>query len=377
MTGPRLDLSALTLPPIPGAWLVGGAVRDLLLGRAVVDVDLVVEGDVAEVVARLGGEAILHERFGTATVRVGDRVFDLAAARAESYATPGTLPDVRPASLSEDLLRRDFTVNAIACSLDGELVAAPGALDDLDARVLRVLHEASFRDDPTRLLRMVRYATRLGFTVEPETARLADAAVRSGALATVSPARVGGELRLLLREPCALEALAWVGSWEGVWGVPLALDRAVALRALELLPSDGRGDLLLLGVAVRGAGAAVLPAWLDALEFEAGERDLVVAVASAEGIEGVERASALAARLRGLPVEAVAMAGALGDASAARRWLDELRHVRLSIDGTDLLAAGIPQGPEIGARLAAALDAKLDGNAPDRQTELAVALAEH
>jgi len=366
-------------------WVVGGAVRDLLLGGTPGDLDLVVEGDALPVARRLaaalGGEVTVHDRFGTATVTGGGHAYDLASARVETYAQPGALPDVRPGTLAEDLLRRDFTVNAIALALDGRSEAAPWAVEDLAARRLRVLHDASFRDDPTRLLRLVRYATRLRFAVEPGTEALAREAVAAGALATVTPARVGAELRLLLREPSAVAALEWAAPWLG-----LSFDPAVAERALALLPADGRRDLLLLAVACRGV--ADLATRLDAWEVPAGERDLVVVAARAEGggdvagaaapaddREGEERASAIAARFRGRPVEAVALAGALGSEVAARRWLDELRHVALAIDGTDLLAAGVPQGEAIGRGLAAALRAKLDGEAPDRDAEMAAALA--
>src|SRR5205823_5917854 len=135
----------------------------------------------------------------------------IAQARRERYSTPGALPDVEPASLDEDLVRRDFTVNAIALALGapkpGMITAAPRALEDLERELLRVLHERSFLDDPTRLLRLVRYQSRLGFTVEPGTAALAAAAASEGALSTVSGSRVGAELRLLAREPDPLKAL--------------------------------------------------------------------------------------------------------------------------------------------------------------------------
>jgi tRNA nucleotidyltransferase (CCA-adding enzyme) len=386
MGSPEIDLRSLPAaePLLPALecerdlWVVGGAVRDALLGGDPVDVDLVSEEDAIDVAHRiagwLGAELTVHERFGTASVSADGHVYDVAGARAETYARPGALPDVRPGTLAEDLLRRDFTVNAIAVALDGRVEAAPHAFEDLAARRLRVMHDASFLDDPTRLLRLVRYATRLGFSVEPGTAALAEAAVAGGALATVSPARIGSELRLLLREPSALEALAWIDGWP--LGVALSLDAALAGAALALLPEDGRRDLLLLGVAVRGVEVAELSAWLDALELSAAERSVVVACAQASGIErGEVAASALAQRFRGQPVEAVALAGALGAAEAARRWLMDLRHVRLEIDGSDLLAAGVPQGEAIGRGLAAALAARLDGDAPDRATQLAVALA--
>ncbi len=367
---------------LPDAWIVGGAVRDLLLGRDVaVDLDLVIEGDAVAAARRLcgalDGTLVVHDRFGTATVEAGGHVYDLATARAESYATPGALPDVRPGTLEEDLLRRDFTVNAVAVALDGRVAAVPHAFEDLDARVLRVLHERSFLDDPTRLLRLARYATRLGFGVEPATGVLADAAVAGGALATVTPARIGSELRLLLRERSAMAALAWVAGWP--LGVSLEVDRARAARALALLPPDGRGDLLLLGSACRSVEPAALASWLDSLGLPARERETVVAVARADGVEerlaGASRPSEVAAAARGVPVEAVALAGAMGAEGPARAWISDLRHVRLDIDGADLLAAGVPQGEVVGRALAAALNARLDGAAPDRAAQLAVALA--
>ena len=167
-----------------GVYLVGGAVRDLLRGGEPPDLDLVVEGDAAAIAERLGGRVVAHDRFGTSTVRLDGHTYDFARARTETYARPGALPDVAPASLAADLQRRDFTVNALAIALGGphpgELSAVRGALEDLDAERLRVLHERSFIDDPTRLLRMSRYLARLGFSVEPHTRALAEQATASG-----------------------------------------------------------------------------------------------------------------------------------------------------------------------------------------------------
>ena len=376
---PAVDL----LPGGGRVYVVGGAVRDLLLGGAPVDLDLVVEGDAEALARSLGGTLTGHDRFGTATVVLDGHTYDIARSRRETYAHPGALPDVEPAPLADDLERRDFTVNAIALRLaDGDLRAAPGALEDLEARRLRVLHDASFIDDPTRLFRLVRYASRLGFEIEPHTLALAGAAIDGGALATVSGPRVGAELRLLAREedPIAgFVALRELGLDRAVnpgFGLD---DEALARRALELLPSDARRDRLVLALAGRRVPAAELSRLLDAMAFEAEDRDVIVATAAraeevARALAAAQAPSEIAAAAADAPAELVAVAGALGPDSRARDWLKTLRHVSLSIDGRDLLAAGVPEGPAIGRGLRAALAAKLDGRALSREDELAEAL---
>lgn len=378
---------------LSGVHLVGGAVRDLMLGGRPIDLDIVVEGDAAAVgrtlVARLGGRLVrAHERFGTATLILpGGRRVDFARARAESYPAPGALPIVRPASLAEDLGRRDFTVNALAVALDathgGTLTATAGALDDLAARRLRVLHPASFRDDPTRLLRLARYAGRLDFAVDPDTARLARDAVAAGALGTVSAGRIGAELRLTLGEDRALEALARADELGllGALGPGLRIDRGLAERALALLPADGRRDLLLLATLLLDAPPASVGPWLTALETERADAAVVRAAATAAAplaralASSAGRPSAVRAAVAGAPLEAVALAGALGSAEVARWWLNEGRAVALEIGGEDLVAAGVAPGPAIGRGLRAALDRKLDGElAAGRDAELAAAL---
>ena len=374
------------LPEAPPVHLVGGAVRDLLMGGAPIDLDLVVEGDARAVASALGGELKAFDRFGTATVVLDGFSYDIARARRETYAHPGALPDVEPAPLAEDLLRRDFTVNAIALALAGDdagaLTAAPAALEDLDARRLRVLHDRSFIDDPTRLLRLARYASRLGFEVEPHTRKLVDEAVAGGALTTVSGPRIGNELRLLAREDdrvTALRGLAGLGLDRAIhpgFGIE---DEDLAWAALALLPDDGRRDRLALAVAARGVGAEELAELLESLAFEAEDRDAILIAATraddvARALEAATAPSEIAVAVAGAPTELVALAGALGPASAAREWLETLRHVRLAIDGGDLLAAGVPEGPAIGRGLRAALAAKLDGQASGRDEELAAAL---
>jgi tRNA nucleotidyltransferase (CCA-adding enzyme) len=370
----------------PGLFLVGGAVRDLLLGGRPFDLDLVVEGDPRRIVERLGGEVLSHDRFGTSTVTVAGFAYDIARARRETYPHPGALPEVEPASLEEDLRRRDFTVNAIALALGGErpgeLRSFPGALDDLDERRLRVLHPRSFLDDPTRLFRLARYRGRLGFAVEERTRQLAAEALAHGALATLSGPRIGHELRLAAdeRDPvAALLALGELGLDHGVHPRFGLADPDLARRGLALLPAEASPGRLVLAAAARGIAAAELRRLLDRLAFPAAERDVVLAAATraealARALAGAERPSAIARAVCGAPLEAVALAGALGAERAAADWLGRLRGVRLEIDGRDLRAAGVPEGPALGAGLRAALEAKLDGLAPSREAELAAAL---
>lgn len=390
----------------PATYLVGGAVRDMLLGRPPRELDVVVEGDAASLATALGATPVEHRRFGTALVELSDGArIDVAGARRERYAAPGALPEVEPAPLAKDLLRRDFTVNAIALALAGarrgELEAAPKALEDLRGGLLRVLHDRSFLEDPTRLLRLARYRARLGFEIEPDTAALAAAAVTRGALGTVSGARLGAELRLALAEGDAVAALAALDDL----GVLRALhprlrcDASVLRRGLELLAAvrrdtdavaagrdaargcTDRPDLLLvagvaLPLALRAADdpGAEIATLLDRLEFPAADRDRATAAAVAvpglvSELPATAPPSALRELLRAVPPEGVALAGALEEEAApvARRWLGELREVRLRIGGEDLLAAGIPQGPEIGRRLEETLRRRLDGELPDER----------
>ena len=391
------------------AELVGGATRDLLLERNPRELDVLVESGAEQLARELavalgGGEPAsagvqlgAHERFGTALVSWPAGRIDIATRRAESYPAPGALPEVRAGSAEEDLRRRDFTVNAIAVGLAGAAAgrvrAAPGALDDLCAGRLRVLHERSFIDDPTRLLRLARYRARLGFEAEQRTAQLASEALRAGALGSVSPARLGAELRLALGEDDpvgALSSLAQLGVL-GALEPPVRFVADVAERGLAALPNDGRRDLLVLAsllVSVEAGSAHerqdAMSGFLDALEFTASDRDRAVRAALAapdlqRRLAQELTPSALRAAVHGVPLEGIALAGALvqpgPSAAAAQRWLGELRHVKLQINGDDLLAAGIARGPEVGRRLDAVLNMRLDGSVDDTaQAQLQAAL---
>src|SRR3954454_8391885 len=210
------------------AYLVGGVVRDLLLGRGGADLDVAIEGN-AEALSDLPGFSLERDGlFLTGRLDEGDVKIDVAQTRAESYPRPGALREVRPASITEDLARRDFTVNAMAFPLsrDRDLLDPHGGVDDLRIGLLRILHEKSFIDDPTRALRAARYSARFGFELEPETARL----LRDTDLSTVSEDRVDNELRRIAAEENPAAVLRLIADW----GVMPSLDPQAPDRVAEV-----------------------------------------------------------------------------------------------------------------------------------------------
>jgi tRNA nucleotidyltransferase (CCA-adding enzyme) len=333
-------------------YLVGGAVRDLLLGRGRVDVDLVVEGDAEALARKLSIDVVSHERFGTVKLTLDGHELDIAGARSESYAQPGALPSVEVgADLDADLGRRDFTINAMAIPLRGEprLIDLFGGQVDLAAKQLRVLHERSFADDPTRAIRAARYAARFGFALERRTAEL----LRATDLRTVSADRRHAELLRLAAERSAADGFSLLADW----------------GLLEL----------------RAGGAELAAAVSDLLEQKpwqrVAERDRAV-LAAALGPPGVEQELARSRPER--PSEAVETSRYASDVelvlarALGAEWLDrclaEWRDVTLEIDGEDLIGAGLGPGPALGHGLEVALRRKLDGEIAGRDEELAAAL---
>ena len=376
------------LPPLH---LVGGAVRDLLRGERSVDLDVVVEDDAVttarKVAARLGGRAVVHERFGTATVRAGNLQVDMATARRERYERPGALPEVEPAGLAEDLQRRDFTVNAMAIGLTGSDLGSlhdpHRGFDDLESGLIRVLHDRSFIDDPTRLLRAARYSARLGFDIEAETERLAREAAASDALDTVSGGRVRDELMDLLGEPDAPAAVERVRDLGIARGLHPSLQADPELVAGAALGSADTGASRALAglAALCSAAPAELEEFVHRLALPATDRVAVLRAARrgpelAEALNAELRPSQLHALLSPEPPEALALALALGASAApVLRYVSELRGARLEIGGDDLLAAGVPRSPAIGRALDETLRRKLDGDLSGRDEELRTALA--
>ncbi|MFN8162110.1 MAG: hypothetical protein U0R52_13800 [Solirubrobacterales bacterium] len=345
---PRL-LEAAAGSPV---YLVGGAVRDLLLGLDPAEIDLVTEEDPRPLAARLGGSVVEHPRFGTASLELDGVPVDVARARSETYSDPGALPAVVPATLREDLGRRDFTVNAMAVPLgpDPALIDPHGGREDLERGLLRVLHGRSFTDDPTRALRAARYAARFGFELEPATAGL----IAATDLSTVSGERRRAELLRICAEPSAPRALRLLESW-GL--VELREGGAeLAGRVREVLSAAPWSEIAPLAETV--LAAALGPP---------GREGELAASAPSRPSQGYELA-------RGREGTELAIARAMG-----ATWLDdyvsEWSRVELVIGGDDLIAAGVPRGPAVGRGLGGALRRKLDGEVSGREEELEAALA--
>lgn len=206
-----LEAACIAAAPAP-IYAVGGYVRDLLLGQGNVDIDLVVEGDAIAVARRLARalKAVMapHPRFGTAHLRLpGGRRLDLATARSERYSHSAALPEVQPAPLLADLLRRDFSINAMAAQIDryrfGPLIDPLEGLRDLERGRIRILHGQSFIDDPTRLFRTARFEGRYRFIIARSTLQLMKAAVKGGAIGHLTGPRIFRELHLIAQEPSA------------------------------------------------------------------------------------------------------------------------------------------------------------------------------
>jgi tRNA nucleotidyltransferase (CCA-adding enzyme) len=412
------SLSKIELPVVVAArnwsaerqaalFLVGGSTRDLILGRPHLDLDIAVEGDAAALGRRLAegfaATATVHDSFGTAVVEGHGWRIDVARTRVERYAYPGALPEVAPAGIVDDLARRDFAAHAVALRIapTSPLLIDPfGGMADIAAGRLRVLHTFSFTDDPTRVLRLARYASRLGWLIEASTDDLArrDAPL----LANIAPARIGHEIARTLEEPEPEKALGL-----------LAERYAAAARAAALIPHqlrDARGAF----AALRGFVASPSPVqYLATLAACGGLREDARATLALTGQEeraihdarrALEVASRLAQPAAFDPValtealdhyETDAVIGALaaleggagtgrrGDAPFAAallaRYLREWREMRPWLDGNDVIAAGVPNGPAVGQALNRLRAARIRGEATtadDERDLLARLLAE-
>jgi tRNA nucleotidyltransferase (CCA-adding enzyme) len=384
------------------AYLVGGIVRDLAMGYRNVDLDIAVEGDGPAVARALAAKIAVvftgPTRFGTC--KVESRAFgvvDFATTRKETYSRPGALPLVEPSGITEDLVRRDFTINAMAISLDpgdyGRLIDPFDGMGDLRRQCLRVLHDRSFIDDPTRILRGLRFAARYGFTFHRRTRRHLEQAVESGCLRSVSGKRVYSELRLICMEGDARRGLLMLPRYHVLEAISknLAHDGGWADRLRRL---SGAIDIV---EDLAGTGfAARWKCWFGALFADIGvkrSQDLVtffnpaadvreickwvagkiVRTRSALAVLDSKQAYRVTGILKRIPPEALIHVYAVcgrRERSLIRTYIAQWRCVKPCLTGGQIVRMGVGEGPLVGKILEQVLRLKLQGKLQNREQEI-------
>lgn len=375
-------------------YLVGGIVRDMLLGYPNFDIDLVIEGDavkLAQHVAETSQVRLLtHHRFGTAKLKYENFTLDLATARKETYSKPGALPAVTPGTLKDDLFRRDFSINAMAISLVhndyGELVDPYHGESDLEHRLIRVLHPESFSDDATRILRGVCYEQRFGFEFETETTRLLERDIPM--LNTVSGDRIRHELEHIFEEnrpELVIKRLGELGvlhrinpSLERDGWIAEKFEKARRLKKPTQLPS------LYFCLLIYSFSEREIEQFLARLNIPAKlSRVMRDTLGIKDRLPLLDKPSVKPSEIYYLlwGYEHLAIqANAIASESATihrhlQLFLAKLRYVKTSLDGEELKKLGISAGPEMGKILRILHKAKLDGEVETRADERKLALS--
>jgi tRNA nucleotidyltransferase (CCA-adding enzyme) len=368
-------------------YLVGGVVRDLLLKRPNLDIDLVVRGNAVELAKQLAAAnkaaITVHPRFQTATLKWDKWRVDLATARSEHYTRPGALPTVHAGDIDLDLARRDFTINALAVWLIpnrwGEVIDLYNSREDLEKGLVRILHEDSFIDDATRIWRALRYEQRLGFKIEPKTLRLLKR--DTGMMETISADRVRHELELILKEEFPEKVIRRADSLKVLAELHPALrgDAWLARKFKEARRISGLAlpDLYLALLAYRLTGEEIgkLISRLKLGKLHArvltGTSNLKAELEALD--EPILQPSCIYTILIKYNMTAITASLLAADSPAVRKniklFLDKLRQIKPALSGSDLQKMGIPRGPEIKAILQVLLDARLDGEVKDRKGE--------
>jgi tRNA nucleotidyltransferase (CCA-adding enzyme) len=310
-----------------------------------------------------------HEAFGTAEIFYEGGEIDVATARTETYAEPAALPEVQAATLADDLARRDFTINAIAASLCredfGRLVDPHLGRTDLAAKTVRILHDRSFEDDPTRIFRAIRYENRLGFRMDPQTERLAREGMEG--VQRLSNERVREEIVALLSEDGIAHTLDRLADFAGTSADSAFVARVDALRD-ELDPGAPLWRLRLAAIVREH------PRLVERLSLRRQDESAVVdAVALAPKLVGTTDPVEIT-KLAGRSPEAALLALADHDSAELRDWFTRLRNIRLEIGGKELAELGLEESPQVGEVLEELRRRKLRGELDGRESELAAAL---
>jgi tRNA nucleotidyltransferase (CCA-adding enzyme) len=385
------------------AYLVGGIVRDLFLRVTNLDIDIVVEGDgitfAGMLVKRVGGRMKTHLKFGTAVIVLPNGLkLDIATARLEYYESPAALPTVELSSIKKDLYRRDFTINTLAVRLNrkryGELIDFFGGLRDVKEKTIRVLHSLSFIEDPTRVLRAIRFEQRFAFRLSKHTQNLIKTAVNMKLFHKLTGERIYTELVLMFSEAEPLKVLKRMKDFDLLKFIHPDLKSTPETERLfdSIAETLTWFRLLYLDIRIEKWFVYFL-GLLDRLKDTAVEETLGRLAAPAKVRERVQHAreryravlyvfyketdlppSRVYDLLAPLDVEAILVVMAKARQDVAKKYislyLTHLRNVKVMLTGDDLKAIGIPPGPLYRKLLAELLDAKLDGLISSREEEL-------
>lgn len=382
-----VDIAAQAASLRMPCYVVGGFVRDLLLGRPIKDLDVIVEGDAVklgdQLVKKYGGKLTPHFKFRTAFWHVpdSDQIVDLITARSETYERSGVLPMVTPSTIEEDLRRRDFTINAMAIRLDGEhfgeLLDPLNGRSDLEHGLVRVLHDRSFVDDPTRIFRAIRYEGRYGFKIESATLSLVNAEALE-VLAALSGERLRNELDLILDEKDSAKILLRVASLGLLKRIHPHMPEFTQERAnfLEMdirldIPADRRTMGYMLWFMDLSEEDIFL--LVNRLDFS-NEMSLAVWAAAQlkRGLPHLTGStpSVWTYALEKLPLLSIYAVYLISREDALLSYISLWRHVKAHTTGDDLKSRGLSPGPRFGEILTRLRAAWLDGEVTDKEQEL-------
>ena len=387
------------------AYLVGGCLRDLILGVDNFDLDITVEGNGIIFAQKLAGKLKsglrIHERFGTATLNLAGRLkVDIATTRQEKYPFSAALPVVSSGSLEEDLRRRDFTVNAMAVSItagkEHKLIDPCGGQEDLAAGRIRILHNLSFEDDPTRILRAIRFSQRFGFKIEPGTLKLLKEAVSKGLLNKVHPHRMRDELILMLKEKDPLKQIKRLEDLGGLsfiskkvkfrkptHGLFKLIDKEISWFTKNF-PARRQLDtwLIYFTALLKGLTLGQIKEIIRRLGLGKGEGKRIISYRKINQ-KLIRRLSSnqvkpeqIFSSLEPLSYEVIVLLRADTPNSNLKKhiadFLEIYNGMRLYVSGDDLAGLGVLPGPGYQKIFTKVLTAKLNGRVKNRQGELAL-----
>lgn len=384
-------------------YLVGGIVRDMFLRVSNLDIDIVVEGDgitfAGMLLRRLGGRMTTHQKFGTAVVMLPNGLkLDIATARLEYYDSPAALPTVELSSIKKDLYRRDFTINTLAVRLNrsrfGELIDFFGGLRDIKEKTIRILHNLSFVEDPTRVYRAIRFEQRFGFHISKHTLNMIKAAVKMKLFQKLSGERIYNELFLMFSEAEPVKVLRRMKDLDLLKFIHSGLRFGEDVERLFNSVAEILTWYRLLYIGTEPEKwliyfMALLDRVKDNVVDEVMDR-LLVPGRIKERVRNCRRRSRDVLyefyRRRGLPpsriygllypldTETLLFMMAKAKQEAAKRYISQylthLKGVRVAVTGEDLKTLGVPPGPRYRCILSQLLDAKLDGFVKDRDEEI-------